>query len=226
MPNICKCGCLRPCAGEYIPRHIHGHTTRSHPVDYIIEDRGYKTPCWVWQLGTRDIGYGRIKTDGINVGAHVYYYRYYIGPVPEGLELDHLCRVPGCVNPEHLEPVTQVENVRRSSLAKLSKEVVQEIGIRYQRGESQRQIAKSLDVSQTHIGSILRGEHWIGIVTSVPTRRDCNLFHSKLTSKHVRQSRSRAASGESRKSLASTFNVSENYIGRVVRGISRATVEA
>jgi hypothetical protein len=40
-------------------------------------------------------------------------YEMLVGPVPDGLELDHLCRVPACVNPDHLEPVTHIENVRR-----------------------------------------------------------------------------------------------------------------
>jgi hypothetical protein len=50
--------------------------------------------------------------------AHDFFYRLLVGPVPAGLELDHLCRVKLCVNPIHLEPVTHLENMRRASSAR------------------------------------------------------------------------------------------------------------
>lgn len=76
-----------------------------------------RTPgCWLW-TSTLDNGYGSInlKIDGRqrNRMAHRLAYEEIIGPIPEGLELDHLCRVPRCVNPAHLEPVTHVENTMR-----------------------------------------------------------------------------------------------------------------
>ena len=80
--------------------------------------------CWVWTGATNDRGYGVINSGGsspITLYAHRLAYEAFIsGSIPEGLELDHLCRVPRCVNPEHLEPVTHQENVRRGiSLAAL-----------------------------------------------------------------------------------------------------------
>jgi hypothetical protein len=69
--------------------------------------------CWEW-IACRDrAGYGRLlvgKSAGL---AHRYIYELMIGPVPEGLELDHLCRNTSCVNPAHLEPVSHQENCRR-----------------------------------------------------------------------------------------------------------------
>lgn len=70
--------------------------------------------CWLW-IGYRDPnGYGRI-TDGDRKvhQAHRVLYELIVGPIPEGLVLDHLCRNTGCVNPGHLEPVTDVENIQR-----------------------------------------------------------------------------------------------------------------
>jgi len=65
--------------------------------------------CWEW-TGNHDInGYGRLSYKL----AHRLVYEALCGPVPKGLELDHLCRNPGCVNPDHLEPVTHAENMRR-----------------------------------------------------------------------------------------------------------------
>lgn len=73
---------------------------------------GFTTPCWVWLRGLNRGGYPT-ETDGM---AHRLYYERLIGPIPEGLQLDHLCRITSCVNPAHLEPVTCLEN-NHSSLA-------------------------------------------------------------------------------------------------------------
>jgi HNH endonuclease len=58
-------------------------------------------------------GYGQITVNGRSIVAHRVAYEFYVGPIPDGLVLDHLCRNPGCVNPAHLEPVTQRVNLLR-----------------------------------------------------------------------------------------------------------------
>jgi len=75
------------------------------------EDLG---PCWFWTGGRRK-GYGIFGTMAYKQPAHVWAYEWLVAPIPEGLELDHLCRVLHCVNPEHLEPVTHRQNMIRSS---------------------------------------------------------------------------------------------------------------
>lgn len=72
--------------------------------------------CWIWTGSTQNKGYGTVTIRCVNVLAHVASYRIRNGAVPDGLELDHLCRTPLCVNPDHLEPVTHEENMRRSPL--------------------------------------------------------------------------------------------------------------
>lgn len=69
--------------------------------------------CWLWQGSIRN-GYGLTWWDGRVMNAHRAVYSIMVGPVPEGLELDHLCEVKNCVCPAHLEPVTHAENVRRA----------------------------------------------------------------------------------------------------------------
>ena len=69
--------------------------------------------CWIWMGGLHSDGYGAISVNGKGRKAHDVAYEMFIGPVPDGLELDHTCRVRCCCNPHHLEPVTHLENVRR-----------------------------------------------------------------------------------------------------------------
>lgn len=71
------------------------------------------TPCWLWTAGKDRYGYGRITSYGKRMGAHRYIWILYHRDVPQGLELDHLCRVRHCVNPAHMELVTHKENMRR-----------------------------------------------------------------------------------------------------------------
>jgi len=79
------------------------------PVPECCPDLG---PCWLW-TGSTTRGYGGLKVKGRVVGAHRFVYELLVGPIPDGKEIDHLCRVHGCVNPTHLEPVVHRENVLR-----------------------------------------------------------------------------------------------------------------
>lgn len=69
--------------------------------------------CLIWRGAMTADGYGRAWDGEQNVSAHRMAYALRIGPVPEGMQLDHLCRVRACVNPAHLEPVTCQENLLR-----------------------------------------------------------------------------------------------------------------
>lgn len=76
--------------------------------------------CWVWQAHVLPTGYGVFKLRGKMRGAHRVAYELLVGPIPTGLHLDHLCRNRRCVNPEHLEPVTCLENIRRGYWANVT----------------------------------------------------------------------------------------------------------
>ena len=70
--------------------------------------------CWLWTASVDQCGYGKFAIgDRKCARAHRWLWEQLRGAVPQGLELDHLCCVPACVNPAHLEPVTHVENMRR-----------------------------------------------------------------------------------------------------------------
>lgn len=70
--------------------------------------------CWIWTGTLYSNGYGSIYVDGRVSLTHRVSYEIRVSKVPEGLEIDHLCRVRSCLNPEHLEPVTHAENMRRA----------------------------------------------------------------------------------------------------------------
>lgn len=83
-----------------------------------VDRSGGPARCWPWQ--------GPVKANGYGIGgrfigerlAHRTTYRLFVGPIPAGLTLDHLCRRKLCVNPAHLEPVSLVENIRRATAAR------------------------------------------------------------------------------------------------------------
>jgi hypothetical protein len=71
-------------------------------------------PCWLWLAGKNNGGYGHFRGwDGRMIVAHRLTYEMLVGPIPDGLHIDHLCRVRGCVNPSHLDPVLTKVNTWR-----------------------------------------------------------------------------------------------------------------
>jgi hypothetical protein len=76
------------------------------------------TTCWLWRAGKDKDGYGKtaVGWDGAkmkHVRVHRWIYEQYVGPIPDGMVIDHLCRVKACANPDHLEAVTVGENTAR-----------------------------------------------------------------------------------------------------------------
>ena len=71
--------------------------------------------CWIWNGSLMRNGYGAFRS-GLQYAAHRVAYTVLRGEIPIGLDLDHLCRVRRCVNPDHVEPVTRAENLHRSPL--------------------------------------------------------------------------------------------------------------
>jgi hypothetical protein len=90
---------------------------RSIPFDKRVESYVERIPfsgCWIWTGAIFPMtGYGEMRVNGKNQGAHRAVYEHFVGKVPQGMWLDHLCRVRCCVNPKHLEPVTPRENTMR-----------------------------------------------------------------------------------------------------------------
>ena len=88
----------------------HNRFTSKFSIPFPVD----KFACWNWKAG-KTKGYGMFYLNGRSVGAHRVSYELYVGKIPKGLTLDHLCRNTACVNPRHLEPVTLGVNVLRSN---------------------------------------------------------------------------------------------------------------
>lgn len=131
-PKLCGCGC-----GEYtLPAartnkklgwiagrphaYIHGHRARTAFERILDPENGYfvideSSGCWIWQRSLTAKGYGRLNHREARSGkAHRAIYEWVVGPLDPRIPLDHTCNNPPCVNPDHLEPVTNAENHRRA----------------------------------------------------------------------------------------------------------------
>jgi hypothetical protein len=101
-------------ASPYDPERVKAHIMRR----VVVEERGHTSPCWIWTGPVTHQGYGRTSVPGVGprVRFHRASYEAHRGAIPDGLCLDHLCSVRACCNPDHLEPVTPMENTRRELL--------------------------------------------------------------------------------------------------------------
>lgn len=188
--GYCQCGCgqkttvpkksnAKEGRVRGVPmRFVSGHNGAHRPFEpldtrYEVRDGGYETPCWYFLRTKSRKGYGVMwhPQKRRNVPAHVFYYEHYVGLIPVGLQIDHLCRNHPCVNPDHLEPVTQAVNQQRGLNAKLNRDQADEIRRRgligregrrqgRQSGESLAGLAREFGVSQPVIKGIVEGHLW------------------------------------------------------------------
>jgi len=87
---------------------------RKHPVIRFVPKVAFAdSGCWIWEGAKGPTGYGFFMWDGGRL-AHRFAYAQWVGPLIDGMQIDHLCRVTSCVNPEHLEQVPPLVNVHRS----------------------------------------------------------------------------------------------------------------
>lgn len=128
--------------------------------------------CWLWDGCVTGNGYGAIRVEGAQIGAHRASYLAFKGEIPAGMCVCHRCDVPTCVNPAHLFLGTVQDNQadktrkgrqargRKNGRAKLSAEKVREIFAAHLLGESKKSIARRYEVSDTLVRLVLRREIW------------------------------------------------------------------
>lgn len=137
------------------------HWPEGRPVNlrYRVEEG---TGCHIWTGARQRNGYGVVGTnDHGTFRAHRVAYEQAHGPLADGLQLDHKCRNRACINPEHLEPVSNAENSRRGAKAKLTWDDVREIRrLRAEEGISLRKLGRMFGVSSCAIHNICIGKRW------------------------------------------------------------------
>ena len=127
--GLCQCGCGQPtkiarqnhtARGDrkgQPRRYLPGHNNRLSPHEYLLDA---SSGCWIWQRAI-DHGYGVMCIGRRKHYAHRVLYERYKGTIPAGYVIDHVCRQTKCVNPDHLEAVSQKVNLQRGEAAKLLK---------------------------------------------------------------------------------------------------------
>jgi transposase len=193
------------------------------------------TGCWLWFGATRN-GYGAFLIRGhrSQIPAHRWAYEHFVGPIPEGLTLDHYRLNPGprnapcslvCVNPEHLEPVTRSENSRRNwsriVLVKVTLGQAAEIRERLLQGQRQIDIARELGISKQTISAISTGVRRFGTLGepgSFSKGKAAGERNGRAKRVDVNGIRAARVAGTSFRELAKMFGVSKTQVQRIVRG--------
>lgn len=116
--------------------------------------------CWRWDRAVTTSGYGHFSIESIYYQAHRLLYILLVGPIPDGLEPDHLCRNRWCVNPTHMELVTRSVNIQRGSRTRLSPAQVAEIRRARSQGRGVRSLARQYGVNHATVSRIVNGLIW------------------------------------------------------------------
>lgn len=157
-----------------IPRREYGPLEQRFKVYYEVDE---ETGCWEWQNRLDEWGHGRIADGDKQRYAHRVAYELEHGEIPDGKQINHACRNPSCVNPDHLYAGTQLENVHdeidagvwydsrpkgeQVGTSKLTESEVAELKRRYRDEDiSQLELGKQYGIGQTQVSRIVRGKWW------------------------------------------------------------------
>lgn len=124
-----------------------------------------KDGCWIWLLAKMPNGYGIVSVNRKNIMAHRFYYEKYKGLIPDGMQVDHLCRNRACVNPDHLQAVSQQVNIQRGISAKLNNNSILKIREMYRSGKKQMTIASIFNIGQDEVSRIVNNKRWSNVIS-------------------------------------------------------------
>lgn len=175
-------------------------------------------PCWIWTGSRNQHGYGKTSLNGKLLPAHRFTWEDTNGPIPDGLVIDHLCRVPPCVNPSHLEPVSTKENLRRG----MSPSAVMGRTNICRRGHCLTDATISIEGGFRRCKECRAESARRRRIVNPPVRRGRAVGersgNARLTDSTVREIRAIAATGTAtNRALARRYGVSPTMIGHIVK---------
>lgn len=137
----------------------HGPPAERLMRSYTVEPSG----CWRWTGSIAGNGYGHFWTNNAYHQAHLLVYILFVGPLPEGLEPDHLCRNRWCVNPGDIEFVTHAVNSQRGARAVLSPDQARAIRAAHRSGRGVRSLAREHGINHATVSRLINGLIWTNL---------------------------------------------------------------
>lgn len=150
----------------------HKANYRGSPAERFWDKVEKTDSCWMWTGATKDKGYGVLRVNGKNVGAHVFSYELHKQKLPSRAFVCHACDTPACVNPEHLWVGDNDSNIKdmvfknrhtygeRNAQAKLTTENVLTMKHLKKMGVTQEAMISMFGVSRTAISQAITGKRW------------------------------------------------------------------
>jgi hypothetical protein len=186
------------------PQRFMQRINKDGPVPTHVPHLG---PCWVWQGAPNNSkGYGRVTVARKRYLAHRYAYQLWVGGLVAGMEIDHLCRNTGCVNPRHLEQVTPEEHKRRTDQGA------------YQRAKTHCPVGHQYTADNIRWSRQRR--HCKACGSNGKGLKGSNNGQSKLTEPIVREARARREAGEEVGALAMHYGVAQSVMSRALTGVT------
>jgi hypothetical protein len=174
------------------------------------------TGCWVWVASAKTRGYGAVTVSHEHgtMLAHRLSYLIHVGRIPDGMELDHLCRNRACVNPEHLEPVTTAENGRRAR-------PFRQKPTHCPQGHAYAEHGRLYPSGQSYICLPCKAEYTRRRRAGLPTKRR----DDRLPDDVIRSIRTERSNGVKLSVLAARYGITETSVSRVARRLNYPDVD-
>lgn len=201
-------GSSRPCYGCGIRRATRGQFGFCAPYCRFWAKVALASDCWNWAGAKHNSkGYGRFDAYGVRWLAHRYAFTLLVSDIPDGLELDHLCKNTRCVNPYHLEPVSSEEHDRRTDQGA------------HQRARTHCPQGHEYTPENTRL-SRTGGRHCRACDSPGCGLKGSNNGNSRLTETTVAEARARRACGERVGGLAVHYGVAQSVMSRALAGVT------